>query len=138
MGELAKAAGLSERTIDYYTKLGLIDPETRSEKNYRLYGHETVGLLERINEWKQDKYSLEEIRSLIGKWKAATAEAAVSGKLAELEVHMQKLQRELKELEPALSQLKPNQARRALAHLIPQGLACIEAIRIMMTQGPSM
>lgn len=107
-------------------------------KNYRLYSHETIGLLERITQWKQEKYSLEEIRSLISKWNAATTVADVSGKLAELEVHMQQLQRELKELEPALNQLKPNQAKRALAHLIPQGVACIEAIRILMTQGPSM
>lgn len=42
IGELAKAAHISERTIDYYTKLGLISPESRSTKNYRLYSHETL------------------------------------------------------------------------------------------------
>ncbi|BCG58714.1 MerR family transcriptional regulator [Paenibacillus sp. URB8-2] len=138
IGELAKAARISERTIDYYTKLGLIHPETRSMKNYRLYSHETLGILERINQLKQEKYTLEEIKSIIAKWNAATADVDVSGKLAELEAHMQQLQREVKALEPALSQLKPGQAKRALAHLIPQGAACIEAIRILLAQGPPM
>lgn len=58
IGELAKAAGISERTIDYYTKLGLITPESRSMKNYRLYSHETLVVLQRINQLKQEKYTL--------------------------------------------------------------------------------
>lgn len=138
IGELAKAARISERTIDYYTKLGLIQPESRGSNNYRLYSDETLGILERINQLKQEKYTLEEIRSTIAKWSTATSDIDVSGKLAELESHMQQLQREVKALEPALSKLKPGQARRALAHLIPQGAACIEAIRILLAQGPPM
>lgn len=57
IGELAKAAGISERTIDYYTKLGLISPEKRTLKNYRLYSSETLSTLERINQLKQEKYT---------------------------------------------------------------------------------
>ncbi|MEK3794515.1 MerR family transcriptional regulator [Paenibacillus sp. FSL R7-0204] len=138
IGELAKAAGISERTIDYYTKLGLITPESRSMKNYRLYSHETLVVLKRINQLKQEKYTLEEIKSLMGKWNAATPEAEVSGKLVQLELQMQQLEREVKALEPVISGLKPGQANRALAALIPQGVACMEAIRLLLTQGPPM
>ena len=35
IGELAKIADVSPRTIDYYTKLSLIEPEKRSDTNYR-------------------------------------------------------------------------------------------------------
>lgn len=134
IGELAKAAGISERTIDYYTKLGLISPESRSMKNYRLYSHETLAALERINQLKQDKYTLEEIKVMMSKWKAAAPEADVSDKLVELELHMQQLEREVKALEPMISGLKPGQASRALSALLPQGIACIEAIRLLLTQ----
>jgi len=138
IGELSKAANISERTIDYYTKLGLIAPEQRSEKNYRLYSHETLAALERINQLKLEKYTLEEIKSLMSKWSLAAPEANVSGKLVELEVHMQQLEREVKALEPIIHQLKPGQARRALANLLPQGAACMEAIRLLLSQGPPM
>ncbi|MFP4978865.1 MerR family transcriptional regulator [Paenibacillus sp. CN-4] len=138
IGELAKAAGISERTVDYYTKLGLIAPESRSMKNYRLYSAETLTVLERINQLKHEKYTLEEIKSMVGKWKSAKVEGDVSDKLLELEAHMQTLEREVKALEPILKELKPGQARRVLAGLLPQGAACMEAIRLLLSQGPPM
>jgi len=49
---------------------------------------------------------------------------------------MQQLEREVKELEPLISNLKPNQARRAFTNLMPQSLACIEAIQILMNHNP--
>lgn len=138
IGELAKAANTSERTIDYYTKLGLIAPETRSRKNYRLYSHETLDNLKRINQLKHEKYTLEEIKSMMSKWSTAAPEADVTDKLVELELQMQRLEREVKALEPMISGLKPTQAKRALAALLPQGVACMEAIRLLLTQGPPM
>lgn len=138
IGELAKAANLSERTVDYYTKLGLISPESRSKKNYRLYSHETLTTLERINQLKQEKYTLEEIKSMMSKWNETTPETDVSDKLVELELQMQRLEREVKALEPIISGLKPGQAKRALSNLLPQGVACMEAIRLLLTQGPPM
>ncbi|WP_342565524.1 MerR family transcriptional regulator [Paenibacillus sp. FSL R7-0345] len=138
IGELAKAASLSERTIDYYTKLGLIKPESRSMKNYRLYSHETLAALERINQLKHEKYTLDEIKSMMDKWNTAAPEADVSDKLVELELQMQRLEREVKALEPMINGLKPVQARRALAALIPQGVACMEAIKLLLMQNPPM
>lgn len=107
-------------------------------KNYRLYSHETMVTLERINQLKQDKYTLEEIKVLMAKWNTATPETDVSDKLVELELHMQRLEREVKALEPMINGLKPNQARHALSTLLPQGIACIEAIRLLLSQGPPM
>ena len=37
IGELAARAGVSIRTVDYYTTLGLISPAQRTVSNYRLY-----------------------------------------------------------------------------------------------------
>lgn len=138
IGELAKAANISERTIDYYTKLGLISPESRSKKNYRLYGSDALTALERIQHLKREKFTLEEIKDVMGRWKTASNDDLVLGKLAELEIHMQQLEREVKALEPIMNQLRPNQARRAVAALLPQGAACMEAIRILLSQTPPM
>ncbi|WP_246061678.1 MerR family transcriptional regulator [Paenibacillus oralis] len=136
IGELAKAANVSERTIDYYTKLGLISPEKRTQKNYRLYSAETLTRLERINQMKQEKYTLEEIREKLEQWDRVTHEEQVSEKLSSLELHLQQLEREVKELEPLISNLQPNQVKRAFAHLMPQSLACMEALRFLINHGP--
>jgi DNA-binding transcriptional MerR regulator len=37
IGELAKRAGVSPRTVDFYTSLGLLTPARRSGGNFRLY-----------------------------------------------------------------------------------------------------
>ncbi|MFD1176753.1 MerR family transcriptional regulator [Paenibacillus puldeungensis] len=136
IGELAKAASISERTIDYYTKLGLISPEKRTNKNYRLYSAETLRRLERINQMKQEKYTLEEIREKLEQWSQVSHEEQVTQKLSSLEIHMQQLEREVKELEPLISNLQPNQAKRVFSNLMPQSLACMEAIRILLNHGP--
>lgn len=133
---MAKAAAVSERTIDYYTKLGLISPEKRTRTNYRLYSSETLSRLERINQMKQEKYSLEEIREKLKQWDKITHDEQVSEKLNSLEIHMQQLEREVKELEPLISNMKPGQARHAFASLMPQSLACIEALRIILNNSP--
>ena len=64
IGELAKLADVSPRTIDYYTKLSLIEPEKRSDTNYRLYSDETLTRLKRIESMKNEKYTLEEIKAI--------------------------------------------------------------------------
>nr|WP_036625093.1 MerR family transcriptional regulator [Paenibacillus barengoltzii] len=136
IGELAKAADVSERTIDYYTKLGLISPEKRTQTNYRLYSSETLTRLERINQLKQEKYTLEEIREKLDQWHRVSPEEQVTEKLSSLELHMQQLEREVKELEPLISSLQPNQAKRAFANILPQSLACMEALRLLLNHGP--
>lgn len=136
IGELAKAAEVSERTIDYYTKIGLISPDSRTQKNYRLYSAETLNQLERINMLKQEKYTLEEIREKLELWSKVSPEHQVTEKISSLEIHLQQLEREVKELEPLISNLKPSQARNAFTSLTPQSLACIEALRILLNNVP--
>lgn len=132
IGELAKAAEISERTIDYYTKLGLIHPEKRTLKNYRLYSNETLSTLKRINQLKKEKYTLEEIKDMLERWKQVTRDTDVSEKLTQLELQIQKLEREVNEINPLLKEMKPNQARAALSGILPKGAACIESLQILL------
>ncbi|AJS59425.1 MerR family transcriptional regulator [Paenibacillus sp. IHBB 10380] len=132
IGELAREANISERTIDYYTKLKLIVPEMRTKKNYRLYNHETLSRLSRINQLKQEKYTLEEIRESLDKWNTDPEETHVTEKLTHLEIHLLQLEREVREISPLIEQMKPVQAKRMLMNLLPQGAACMEALKVLM------
>jgi MerR family copper efflux transcriptional regulator len=42
IGEVATGAGVSTRTVDFYTSIGLIEPASRTGGNFRLYAADTV------------------------------------------------------------------------------------------------
>ena len=128
IGELAEISKLSTRTIDYYSKIGLIQPVGRSNTNYRLYNDETILRLQRIEILKREKYSLEEIKEMLDLWSKVTGDEQVVEKLTSLEVHIQQLEREIKEMQPILQQLKPRQVQNAFKRLAPSTAACIEAL----------
>lgn len=138
IGELSKLSELSQRTIDYYTTLGLIQPEKRSDKNYRLYNDETLLRLKRIESMKKEKYTLEEIRDALRLWNKVSNVEEVTQKFTTLQLHMQQLEREVKELSPIIEQLKPNQAKNVFKNLTPQGAACIEALLLLLGKNPFM
>ena len=138
IGELASLAQISPRTIHYYTSIGLIEPVKRSEGNYRLYTNETLIKLERIEQLKKNKLSLEEIKAVLNNWNLITEEQRVSQRLAEIQLQLSKLEREVKELEPVIQQMKPRQARRLYTRLMPQTAACIEALMILMNKSSLM
>ncbi|TLS54244.1 MerR family transcriptional regulator [Paenibacillus antri] len=138
IGELAALCEVSPRTIDYYTKIGLIEPTERSTTNYRLYGNETLQQLKRIEWLKQQKLSLEEIKDLLLKNGKVSSEEAVTDRLTALQLHMMQLEREAKAIAPILEQLKPKQARNLLKSLSPQTAACIEALLLLIGKGPLM
>lgn len=61
-GEIAKKAGISQKTVRLYDEKGLLKPSDYSEGNYRLYDKEALFVLEKIMALKQVGFSLEEIR----------------------------------------------------------------------------
>ena len=65
IGELAKATGLTTKTIRYYEALRLLKKPPRSEAGYRLYRQEDVERLEFIKQAKRLGLSLEEIREVL-------------------------------------------------------------------------
>ncbi|MFK7696702.1 MerR family transcriptional regulator [Paenibacillus sp. HJGM_3] len=138
IGELSRVSGVSPRTIDYYTKLGLLSPERRSDTNYRLYSDETLARLKRIEEMKKQKYTLEEIKTSLEQWQKVSRSEVVTEKLTSLQIRLTQLEREVKELSPLLSQMKPKQANNLFKNLATQSAACIEALLILLGKGPLM
>ncbi|MGH3858811.1 MerR family transcriptional regulator [Actinokineospora sp.] len=65
IGELATQAGVSTRTIDYYTNLGLIVPAERTPGNYRLYDPTAVEQVNTIRRLEAHGVSLDEIATAL-------------------------------------------------------------------------
>ncbi|MFZ4200560.1 MULTISPECIES: MerR family transcriptional regulator [Lysinibacillus] len=61
IGELAEKTGITKRTIDYYTNIGLLVAE-RSATNYRYYDPVMIERLQFIEQRKQQGLSLVEIQ----------------------------------------------------------------------------
>ncbi|MFI9010844.1 MerR family transcriptional regulator [Actinosynnema sp. NPDC053489] len=61
IGELAARAGVSIRTVDYYTSLGLIAPAQRTAGGYRLYAHGDVERIHLVQRLEVQGVSLDEI-----------------------------------------------------------------------------
>ncbi|MFP2904136.1 MerR family transcriptional regulator [Pyxidicoccus sp. 3LFB2] len=65
IGELARHAGLTVRTLHHYDAIGLLKPSARSEGGYRIYGPADVARLHSIQAMRQLDLSLEEIGRLL-------------------------------------------------------------------------
>ena len=52
IGELANLAGVSTRTVDFYTGLGLIEPAERTAGNFRLYSADCMTGSPRSGPWR--------------------------------------------------------------------------------------
>jgi MerR family copper efflux transcriptional regulator len=61
IGELATRAGVSTRTVDFYTSLGLVSPAERTSGNFRLYAPETVERIAIIRQLEAHGVSLHDI-----------------------------------------------------------------------------
>jgi DNA-binding transcriptional MerR regulator len=66
IGELAKQAGINKSVIDHYTRIGLINPATRSDGKYRLYSQEALDRIIFIKRCQKRRLSLTEIAEIIG------------------------------------------------------------------------
>ncbi|MEM5543655.1 MerR family transcriptional regulator [Sulfitobacter sp. AS92] len=79
IGDLARRAGVSQRTIHYYERLGLISPVAREGASHRLYEEEAFARLEKIAALKRLGLSLEEIQQVIDMY-FADADTHLQGK----------------------------------------------------------
>lgn len=65
VGELAKATGISVRTLHYYEEIGLVEPPRQTSSGHRLYGAAEVARLQQILSLRQLGFSLEEVRGCL-------------------------------------------------------------------------
>jgi len=65
IGEAARRAGFTVKTLRYYDLRGLLPPSARSSSGYRLYGDADLHRLEFIRQAKALGLALDEIRQLV-------------------------------------------------------------------------
>lgn len=90
IGELSAAAGVSERMIRHYEKIGLIPPAPRRESGYRDYGERDVATIRFIRRARDLGFPIEEIGRLLSLWHdrdraSADVKALALARAAELE-----------------------------------------------------
>ncbi|MED4971283.1 MULTISPECIES: MerR family transcriptional regulator [Parageobacillus] len=136
IGELAELAGVSKRTIDYYTQLGLLEP-VRSETNYRYYPEESIERLRLIDALKKQHLTLEEIKErlqIIQNQPDAADE--IVDKIEHLQEEMKHIQEELLELKPLLKQLNDQQIKLMTKPLAQQGYTLLHTLAILLGGDP--
>lgn len=65
IGELARRAGMTVRTLHHYDSLGLLSPSARSSGGNRLYSEADAARLGRIQLLKQNGYALGQIKQML-------------------------------------------------------------------------
>lgn len=61
VGEVARTAGVSVRTLHHYDELGLVTPSARSESGYRLYSDADLARLQQVLLYRELDFTLDDI-----------------------------------------------------------------------------
>lgn len=88
IGHVARAVGLSLRTVRYYEEVGLALPSGRTDGGFRLYTEADIARLELIKQLKPLEFTLEEMRDLMEVRDALTVEDGQEGDRRQLAEHL--------------------------------------------------
>jgi MerR family copper efflux transcriptional regulator len=81
VGELAKAVGKTVRAMHLYEELGLLEPRTRSEGGFRLYGPEAVDRIHWIVKLQAIGFTLAEIQGFVKDFQGARSAPEASARV---------------------------------------------------------
>ncbi len=88
VGELAKRAGLTVRTLHHYEELGLLSPSGRSEAGYRRYGEADVLRLHRVLALRDAGLSLKAIAPLLNGEAPRPLAEVLQGQIEQIEAQL--------------------------------------------------
>ncbi|MEI2663179.1 MerR family transcriptional regulator [Rossellomorea sp. LJF3] len=130
IGELSKLSEVSKRTIDYYTKMGLLKCD-RSRNNYRYYHEEALADLKLIEQCQQMKMTLHEIKDRMILLKSNQVDQSVLEKqVKHIRNEMKHLHNELHEVLQAMDTLGDEDRNRMLKQVSPQALALFQTLMV--------
>ncbi|WNS77553.1 MerR family transcriptional regulator [Bacillus sp. DTU_2020_1000418_1_SI_GHA_SEK_038] len=128
MGEIAKIANISKRTIDYYTNIGLIQAQ-RTKSNYRMYSEEVLSDLHFIEECKTMHLPLDEIkRKLELKSKTVMHTRDVERQIDAVTQQIKQLHNEIAVLLPLINCLDEDQKGDLSKKLNTEGTTLIKSL----------
>lgn len=65
VGEVARLAGVTVRTLHHYDEIGLLRPRGRTAAGYRRYHHDDLARLQRILAYRELGFGLDEVAALL-------------------------------------------------------------------------
>jgi DNA-binding transcriptional MerR regulator len=113
VGELAKAVGKTVRAMHLYEELGLLEPRSRSEGGFRLYGTDAIDRIHWIVKLQAIGFTLAEIQGFVKDFQDAHSAPEASARVRALFLEKQAQTRE------QITQLQviENDLSEALAYL---------------------
>ncbi|MCK6255793.1 MerR family transcriptional regulator [Fictibacillus sp. KIGAM418] len=133
MSELAELAGVSKRTIDYYTKLGLLKAE-RSQSNYRFYSEEALQRLTWINYYKKQHLPLEKIKEKMASFNENAGQYAET--MQKVDMQLNTLEKDVQDLKPLLQQLNKEQLKLAVKHMPAERATLLHSLLLIIGETP--
>jgi DNA-binding transcriptional MerR regulator len=129
IGQLAAQSGRSRRTIDFYSRNGLL-PFVRSDGGHRLFRLETLERLTLIDVYKASRLRLDEIRRLLDEpaHEPATRVAEIDDQLTRLSAEVSRLQAQGIALAP--------ESRDRATHAAGRAIALAQALLLFMEIAP--
>ncbi|RTQ93342.1 MerR family transcriptional regulator [Lysinibacillus telephonicus] len=127
IGELAEITGITKRTIDYYTNLGLLKAE-RSTSNYRYYKSDAIERLYKIEEMKSSGMSLKDIKNSFEK-----EHQYEEIDIQELRLHMQTLQNEVTTLLEQMKQQEQTTQTTIKNNVSKESVALMQSLLLLIT-----
>jgi len=132
IGELARRCGLSRRTIDYYTQLGLLQPVDRTTGNYRLYGAAAPARIAQIRSLQAQRLSLTEIVARLTRG-SANLDGDVVERFRQVACELDRLHGELAEIWSRINEARLEQSHhRALSQAARATLARTRGLTEML------
>jgi DNA-binding transcriptional MerR regulator len=108
VGQLAKLAGLTIRTLRYYDAIGLFSPSGHSDAGYRLYTEEDISRLQQILSLKELGLSLDEMKAAMADDRLGLSDT-VSLQIERLRDEIRMRQKLLNELETVSDRMRRNE-----------------------------
>jgi DNA-binding transcriptional MerR regulator len=129
IGQLAAQSGRSRRTIDFYSRNGLL-PFVRTEGGHRLFRPETLERLTMIDVYKAARLRLDEIRRLLDEpvKEHATQVAEIDDQLTRLSAEVSRMRAQGVPLEP--------ESRDRATHAAGRAIALAQALLLFMEIAP--
>jgi Cu(I)-responsive transcriptional regulator len=97
IGEAARRAGLTVKTVRYYANIGMVIPRQDAVTGYRDYGEDDVAKLQFVGKARKFDFSVEECRELLGLYEdrnrpSREVKALTLKKIGEIDARLAELQ----------------------------------------------
>lgn len=135
---MAELAGVSRRTVDYYTSLGLLQPD-RADSGYRIYTNDCLLRLKLIESMKQQRLTLDEIKVRIKALEGALQTNGVAPGSRGLDLQFireqfKQLEQQLTQLQPGVANMEAGQAAMASRQVLLQSLALMQSLMMYLSE----